>query len=80
MDQVDCACAEKTRVGTDGADCPGSAMCAPGFICNMMTGAQKCRAICRCDAKDMTCMAPNGCAAGKTCAALTNDTTFGVCL
>jgi hypothetical protein len=79
MDQVDCACAEKTRVGTDGTNCTGSAACAPGFICNMMGPTQQCRAVCRCDAVGMTCTAPNTCG-DKTCSALTNDTTFGACL
>jgi hypothetical protein len=80
MDQVDCACPETTRKGTDGATCVSSTDCAPGFICNMMSGAQRCRAVCRCDADGMKCNAPNDCADGKTCSALTNDTTFGVCL
>jgi hypothetical protein len=81
MDQVDCACPEATRTGTDGVACTSSAQCAPGYICNMMSGARVCRAICRCDAKEMTCTAAaNDCGAGKTCSALTNDTTFGVCL
>ena len=81
MDQVDCTCAEKTRTGTDGADCTGGAQCAPGFICNMMGGTQKCRAVCRCDANGMACTAPNDCTAmGRTCTALTNDTIFGACL
>ena len=81
MDQVDCACPEKTRTGTDNAPCTSSAECAPGYICNLMSGAKVCRAICRCDANGMTCTAPNDCAAdGKGCSALTNDTVFGVCL
>jgi hypothetical protein len=81
MDQVDCACPEATRKGTDGADCAAGADCAPGFICNMMGGTQKCRAICRCDAtQGMTCTPPDDCTGGKGCTALTNETTFGVCL
>ena len=80
MDQVDCACAESTRKGVDGAPCTGSVDCAPGFICNLMGAARTCRAVCRCDAQGMTCAADNECAGGKSCAALTNDTTFGVCL
>jgi hypothetical protein len=79
-DQVDCACAEKTRVGTDGASCVSSAQCAPGFICNLMSGARVCRALCRCNASGMTCTAPNDCTGGRGCSALTNDTLFGVCL
>jgi hypothetical protein len=81
MDQVDCACPEQSRVGTDGADCTGGAQCAPGYICNLMAGAKKCRALCRCDAEAGTCTAPNDCRSpGKACNALTNDTMFGVCL
>jgi hypothetical protein len=81
MDQVDCACPESTRKGTDGTNCTTSAECAPGYICNMMGGTQKCRAVCRCDANGMTCMAQtNECTDNRTCTALTNDTTFGVCL
>ncbi len=84
MDQVDCACAEGSRTGVDGADCAGGADCAPGYICNLMadnsgTNTKKCRAICRCDAKDMSCTATNECG-NKTCSALKNDATFGVCL
>jgi hypothetical protein len=80
MDQVDCACAEPTRTGTDNTDCTSSAQCAPGFVCNMMGGSQKCRAVCRCNANGMTCTAPNDCTGGRTCSALTNNTTFGACL
>jgi hypothetical protein len=80
MDQVDCACPEASRTGHDGDNCTGGADCAPGFICNLMGATEKCRAICRCDAKDTTCTAPNDCTGGKVCTALTNDTTFGACL
>jgi hypothetical protein len=81
MDQVDCSCAEATRKGTDGSDCTGGSDCAPGYLCNMMGGTQKCRAICRCAKNnDMNCTAPNECGGGKSCAALTNETTFGICL
>jgi hypothetical protein len=80
MDQVDCACAEATRTGVDGDDCATGAQCAPGFICNEMGTTKKCRAICGCNAKNMACTAPSDCPGGKTCAALKNDTTFGVCL
>ena len=79
MDQVDCACPEQTRVGTDGDDCTGSAQCAPGYVCNMMGSTQKCRAVCSCNASGLTCTAPNECANGKACQTLTNDTVFGVC-
>jgi hypothetical protein len=80
MDQVDCACPGASRTGADGSPCTGGADCAPGYLCNTMEGAQRCRAVCRCDAKNMTCTAANECAGGKTCSALTNETTFGVCL
>lgn len=82
MDQVDCACAEATRKGTDGASCTGGVDCAPGYLCNDMASAKKCRAVCRCDADPatMTCKFPNECDGNKTCSALTNETTFGVCL
>jgi hypothetical protein len=80
VDQVDCACPEQTRVGTHGDDCTGSAQCAPGYICNMMGGNEKCRAVCSCNASGTTCTAPNECANGKACQTLTNDTVFGVCL
>jgi hypothetical protein len=80
MDEVDCACAEPSRKGVDGADCVGGAQCAPGFVCNKVAGVEKCRGVCRCDAIGMSCMAPNDCEGGKVCSALTNDTTFGVCL
>lgn len=80
-DQVDCACPEASRTGTDGADCTGGAQCAPGYICNMMSGVKKCRALCRCDVSAGLCTAPNDCrATGKSCNPLTNDTLFGVCL
>jgi hypothetical protein len=79
MDQVDCACAEASRQGKDGADCTGGADCAPGYICNSMADTKKCRAICRCDAKNGACTAANECG-GNGCSALTNETTFGVCL
>jgi hypothetical protein len=80
MDQVDCACAESSRKGKDGEACASGSQCAPGYICNMMGSTQTCRAVCRCDAKGMSCTAANDCGGGKTCSALTNDTTFGVCL
>ncbi len=80
VDQVDCACPEQTRVGTDGDDCTGSTQCAPGYICNMMGTSQKCRAVCSCNASGVTCTSPNDCTNGKACQTLTKDTVFGVCL
>ena len=80
MDQVDCACAEKTRIGVDGDDCTASSQCAPGYVCNMMGTTTKCRAVCRCNGNGTTCTAPNECTNGKLCETLTGDTLFGVCL
>jgi hypothetical protein len=80
MDQVDCACADSTRTKTEGMDCQSGAECAPGYICNIMADTKKCRAVCRCDAVNGVCGSPNECAGGKTCTALQNETTFGVCL
>jgi hypothetical protein len=80
MDQVDCACAEPTRTGMDGASCTGSVDCAPGYICNLMGDARTCRALCRCNSNLMNCTVGNECTGGKLCSALANDTTFGVCL
>jgi hypothetical protein len=82
MDQVDCTCPEITRTGHDGDDCrAGGVHCAPGFICDFLTTDNaKCRAVCRCDAKDLTCTAPNDCTGGKLCTALEGETTFGACL
>ncbi|HEX4406791.1 MAG TPA: hypothetical protein VH560_18255 [Polyangia bacterium] len=80
MDQVDCACPEATRLGTDGDTCTGSNQCAPGYICNIMGKTQQCRAVCGCNASGMTCTSPNECANGKACQTLTKDTIFGVCL
>ena len=81
MDQVDCACPGSSLKGKDGDPCVmGGAQCGPGFVCNMMGGDSTCRAVCRCDATGMTCTAPNSECGDKVCSALTNDTTFGVCL
>ena len=59
MDQVDCACPEATRTKLEGEACTQAADCAPGLICNQMSGTKTCRAICRCDANGMTCTSPN---------------------
>jgi hypothetical protein len=83
MDQVDCGCPEPTRTKRDGEACASAADCAPGFICNRMSGLQTCRAICRCNANASgACTAtPNDCpTAGTTCRAVTNNTIYGVCL
>jgi hypothetical protein len=81
MDQVDCACPDATLIGDEGADCAGASKCKPGLICNVMGATHQCRALCRCDARAGTCTAhQNDCPTGKSCAVLTNDTRFGVCL
>ena len=83
MDQVDCACPEATRTKLEGQACAQAADCAPGLICNQMSGTKTCRPICRCDANASgTCMATtNDCpTAGTTCRAVTNNTIYGICL
>jgi hypothetical protein len=83
MDKVDCACPEATRTKLEGEGCAAAADCAPGLICNQMTGAKTCRPICRCNANAAgVCTAtPNDCpTAGTTCRAVTNNTIYGVCL
>jgi len=61
MDQVDCACREPTRTKVEGQACTQAADCAPGLICNQMSGTKTCRPICRCDAN-----------ASGTCTAVTS--------
>jgi len=83
MDQVDCACAATRGTKTEGMACTSAADCAPGFICNRMSGNMTCRPICRCDAdSSAACTAKaNDCAtAGTTCRAVTNNTIYGICL
>ena len=83
MDQVDCACPEATRTKLEGEACTQAADCAPGLICNQMSGTKTCRAICRCDANAAgACTATaNDCPkAGTTCRAVTNNTIYGICL
>jgi hypothetical protein len=82
-DQVDCACPEATRTKQEGEACTKAADCAPGLICNQMSGTKTCRSICRCDANASgVCTAtPNDCPkAGTTCRAVTNNTIYGICL
>jgi hypothetical protein len=83
MDQVDCACAETTRTKHEGDACAAAADCAPGLLCNQMSGSKTCRAICRCDANAAgACTAPPGdCpTTGTTCRAVTNNKIYGICL
>jgi hypothetical protein len=83
MDQVDCACREPTRTKVEGQACTQAADCAPGLICNQMSGTKTCRPICRCNANASgTCTATTSdCpTAGTTCHAVTNNTTYGICL
>jgi hypothetical protein len=83
MDAVDCACPGTTRTKTEGEPCTQAADCAPGFICNQMSGTKVCRAICRCDANaagTCTATATDCPKTGTTCRAVTNNTIYGVCL
>jgi hypothetical protein len=82
MDQVDCTCPEATRTKREGDACASAAECAPGLICNQMSGSKTCRSICRCDANTAgACTAVNDCpTANTTCRAVTNNTIYGVCL
>jgi hypothetical protein len=76
MDHVDCSCPEPTRTGKENAPCTSTSQCAPGFLCE-----QTCRAICRCDAQNGICTAPNDCpTTGTTCTVVPNQTMYGVCL
>jgi hypothetical protein len=76
MDHVDCACPEPTRSGLENAPCTSAAECAPGFLCE-----QTCRAVCRCDASNGACTAPNDCpTATTTCPPVQNQSIYGVCL
>jgi hypothetical protein len=72
-DTPDCGCPEPSRVGTDGAGCKSAAVCAPGFICNMMGGTEVCRKLCR-----MSSL--TDCAAPTICGKLSNNSVFGVCI
>jgi hypothetical protein len=83
MDEVDCGCPEATRIRLEGEGCTQAADCAPGLLCNQMSGTKTCRPICRCDANAAgTCTATaNDCPkAGTTCRAVTNNTIYGICL
>jgi hypothetical protein len=84
MDQVDCACPAATRTKGEGDACASAAECAPGLICNQMSGSLTCRPICRCNANGSgvcTATTPNDCpTAGTTCRAVTNNTIYGICL
>ncbi|HZL16833.1 MAG TPA: hypothetical protein VFG23_03700 [Polyangia bacterium] len=82
LDQVDCACPEKTRTAVEGQTCAGAANCAPGQQCNSQGGVQTCRPICRCDAANGVCTAAaNDCpTAGTRCAPVSTETIYGICL
>ena len=70
MDHVDCACPEATRLGKENASCTTTAQCAPGLLCE-----QTCRAVCRCDARNGVCTAPNDCpTSGTTCTVVPSQT------
>jgi hypothetical protein len=80
MDAVDCTCTTGTK--QEGATCTSTLDCAPGLLCNEMSGTKICRSICRCDASGGACTATtNDCpTTGTHCNPTTNNTRFGVCL
>jgi len=82
LDQVDCACPETTRTGTEGQPCTSAANCAPGQQCNIQSGTLTCRPICRCDAANGSCTATtNDCpTAGTHCMPVSTETIYGICL
>jgi hypothetical protein len=82
LDQVDCACPEKTRIGTEGQTCASAASCTPGQQCNAQGGVQTCRPICRCDAANGACTATTSdCpTAGTHCTPVATETIYGICL
>jgi hypothetical protein len=81
-DQVDCTCPAATQTRQEGQTCTTGADCAPGLLCNAMTGTMVCRSICRCDASGGACsVSSNSCpTAGTHCVPVTNNTLFGICL
>jgi hypothetical protein len=75
MDHVDCSCPEATRTAKENTPCTSTTQCAPGLLCQ-----QTCRAVCRCDASNGVCTAPNDCpTSGTTCTFVPNQTRYGVC-
>jgi hypothetical protein len=82
LDQVDCACPETTRTGTEGQTCTSAASCAPGQQCNAQSGVLTCRPICRCDAANGSCTATaNDCpTAGTHCLPVSTETIYGICM
>jgi hypothetical protein len=81
-DQVDCTCPAATQTKTEGQPCTSGADCAPGLLCNAMSGSMVCRPICRCNAVNGACsVSSNLCpTAGTRCVPVTNNTDFGICL
>jgi len=73
QDAPGCGCTALTQVGTDGAKCTTANDCAPGFLCDQMSGGTVCRRLCQ-------MASPGDCPTGQACAALQNNATFGVCL
>lgn len=69
MDQVDCACTQAGQTKVEGQDCTSGTECAPGLVCT-----SQCHKACLLAANNTDC------GAGQTCAALTNDQIYGVCL
>jgi hypothetical protein len=81
-DQVDCTCPAATQTKTEGQSCTTGADCAPGLLCNAMSGTTVCRPICPCNAVGNACSVnANSCpTTGTRCVPLTNNTRYGVCL
>jgi hypothetical protein len=81
-DQVDCTCPASTQTKTEGQSCTTGADCAPGLLCNAMSGTMACRPICRCNAVAGACSVnADFCpTAGTRCVPVTNNTVFGICL
>jgi len=81
-DQVDCTCAAPTQTKTEGQPCTSGADCAPGLLCNAMTGTMVCRSICPCNAVGGACsISAQACpTSGTRCVPVTNNTRYGVCL
>lgn len=81
-DQVDCACPEATRIKHEGDDCARASDCAPGLVCDLMTGGGKCRPVCHCATQGGGCTVDdNDCPTANTrCVPLAGDALYGVCL
>jgi hypothetical protein len=80
-DRDDCACPAASRTGREGASCASASNCAPGLICNAVSGVATCRSVCRCDESGGRCATNGACpTAGTSCTPVTGQTVYGVCL